>query len=165
MGVAMATAHTVPTSSTLDLPHSSTSVRTARKQLATELSERGVAHTTVDDAILVLSELLSNALKHARPLANGTIRVHWRLQPTGRLDIEVTDGGGPTRPNPAAPSITTPSTSAHGGRGLSIIATLASEWGIRESQGEQTVWAALMAPYPRNHRNRRGRAGLVGITD
>jgi hypothetical protein len=51
----------------------------------------------------------------------------------------VTDGGGPTRPIPATPSVT-----ARGGRGLNIISALAQEWGVRDNaSGEVTVWVLV----------------------
>ena len=57
----------------------------------------------------------------------------------GRLTVEVTDGGGPTRPLPATPSVT-----AHGGRGLGIITALADDWGVRDdAPGEVTVWVVV----------------------
>ena len=39
------------------------------------------------------------------------------------------------RPPPAAP----------GGRGLGIVQTLSSRWGVLRDEGETTVWAVLMA--------------------
>jgi anti-sigma regulatory factor (Ser/Thr protein kinase) len=134
----MAAAHDVPTSATVLLPHASSSVRTARRKLAEALAESHVASTVADDAVLILSELLSNALRHARPLASGDVRVAWRLAPDGLLEVEVTDGGGPTRPQQSTPSI-----SARGGRGLDIISALAGDWGVRVSPTETTVWAVL----------------------
>ncbi|MGO4429867.1 ATP-binding protein, partial [Streptomyces sp. MCAF7] len=67
-----------------------------------------------------------------------TVRAAWHVDEYGRLTVEVTDGGGPTRPVPANPSIT-----ARGGRGLNIITSLAEDWGVRDDTGEVTVWASL----------------------
>jgi anti-sigma regulatory factor (Ser/Thr protein kinase) len=131
-------AREVPDSAAVLVPHASVGVGTARHRLAADLRERGVSEGTVDDAVLVLSELLSNALKHARALPSGSMRAAWWLRPDGLLAIEVTDGGGPTRPRRASPSLT-----ARGGRGLSIIAALADDWGVRGGHDEVTVWAHL----------------------
>ncbi|MFF3765897.1 ATP-binding protein [Streptomyces sp. NPDC001922] len=111
----------------------------------------GVPDGVVDDAVLVLSELLSNACRHGRPLCgDGTgtgsdeVRMAWRLDEFGRVTVEVTDGGGPTRPLPATPSVT-----ARGGRGLNIIRAVAQDWGVRdEMPGEVTVWATLPPAAP-----------------
>jgi anti-sigma regulatory factor (Ser/Thr protein kinase) len=111
-----------------------------------QLREGGVADAVIDDAVLILSELLSNACKHGRPLGgalagDGDVRAAWRVDPCGRLVVEVTDGGGPTRPAPATPSVT-----AHGGRGLNIVGALADDWGVRdEVPGEVTVWVVVHA--------------------
>ncbi|WP_434582327.1 ATP-binding protein [Carbonactinospora thermoautotrophica] len=108
----MAAAQGAKPSATVLVPHASSSVRWARTRLAEDLANCGVPRAVVDDAVLVLSEVLSNALKHAR---------------------------GPTRPRPASPSL-----SALGGRGLSIVANLAADWGVREEPGESTVWVVLL---------------------
>lgn len=109
-----------------------------------ELSRTGVSDSVIDDAVLILSELLSNAWRHGRPLGSdhggSTVRAAWHVDEYARLTVEVTDGGGPTRPVPANPSIT-----ARGGRGLNIITSLAEAWGVRDDTGEVTVWASLPA--------------------
>ncbi len=109
-----------------------------------ELGTGGVAATVVDDAVLVLSELLSNSCRHGRPLGQreigeGDVRAAWSVDDQGALTVEVTDGGGPTRPVPATPSVT-----ARGGRGLNIIDSLAQRWGVRDgASGEVTVWVVI----------------------
>ncbi|OKI91690.1 hypothetical protein AMK10_27190 [Streptomyces sp. CB02058] len=110
-----------------------------------QLRSNGVSDAVVDDAVLILSELLSNACRHGRPLGqhsdmgDGDVRAAWRVDRRGDLTVEVTDGGGPTRPVPATPSVT-----ARGGRGLNIISALAQEWGVRDdTAGEVTVWALV----------------------
>lgn len=140
--MAMAAAQGATPSATVLVPHLSSSVRWARGRLADDLDQRGVHRGVIDDAVLVLSEVLSNALKHARPLASGQIRVAWQLA-DGFLELEVTDGGGPTLPQPSTPTL-----SALGGRGLSIVASLAAQWGVRQAPGESTVWAVLGTDQP-----------------
>jgi anti-sigma regulatory factor (Ser/Thr protein kinase) len=112
-------------------------VRSARRRLANDLEKRGVPKEIVDDAVLVLSEVMSNALRHARPLGSGKVKVAWDVR-AGAVEIEVTDGGGATRPYPAQPSL-----SSLGGRGLGIVTTLTSDWGVKASGSETTVWAVL----------------------
>ncbi|GAA3873714.1 hypothetical protein GCM10022227_34180 [Streptomyces sedi] len=94
--------------------------------------------------MLILSELLSNSYRHARPLDDGqSIRAGWCQESDGSVTISVTDGGGPTRPRLSSPSVT-----ARGGRGLTIITSLCRSWGVRESGAGSavTVWAVLAAP-------------------
>ncbi|RYJ30423.1 Cys-tRNA(Pro) deacylase YbaK [Streptomyces sp. L-9-10] len=113
-----------------------------------------MSDSVVDDAVLILSELLSNACRHGRPLGrteigDGDVRAAWRVDKAGRLTVEVTDGGGPTRPIPATPSVT-----ARGGRGLNIITALAEEWGVRDSaSGEVTVWVIVTKTEGHRHDN------------
>ncbi|MFI6444952.1 ATP-binding protein [Kitasatospora sp. NPDC050543] len=188
-------AREVPTSSTMAVPHGPSSVGAARRRLRRDLGDREIPDTVIDDAVLILSELLSNACRYARPLGplaglgddagaevietvlagvpsgsshgsgahgggphgggihgngghgqgphggtDGGVLVGWRLHADGMLTVEVTDGGGITRPLPASPSVT-----ARGGRGLGIVDRLASDWGVRDAPGEVTVWAALPA--------------------
>ncbi|MCL7489874.1 ATP-binding protein [Streptomyces sp. MCA2] len=154
-GVALVVAQEVPTSSIMAVPHGPVGVGMARRRMREELLASGVQDTVVDDAVLVLSELLSNSCRHARPIyENGSpgsvtpdikdapsasVRASWRIDAQGRLTVAVTDGGGPTRPLPATPSVT-----ARGGRGLAIIRSLAKDWGVRDAvAGEVTVWAVL----------------------
>ena len=142
--MAFVAAQEVPTSSSMAVPHGPAGVGEARHRMRDELRVNGVSESVIDDAVLILSELLSNACRHGRPLGrsdigDGDIRAAWEVDGGGRLTIEVTDGGGPTRPTPAKPSVT-----AHGGRGLNIITALAQDWGVRDgASGEVTVWVIV----------------------
>ncbi|MFD5104615.1 ATP-binding protein [Streptomyces cinereoruber] len=143
-------AQEVPTSSSMVVPHGPAGVGEARHRMRDELYRSGVAESVVDDAVLILSELLSNACRYARPLGradrgDGDVRAAWRVDPGGGLRVEVTDGGGPTRPVPSTPSVT-----ARGGRGLNIISALAQDWGVRDSAtGEVTVWVVVTGGHRR----------------
>jgi anti-sigma regulatory factor (Ser/Thr protein kinase) len=152
--VALVVAQEVPTSSTMAVPHGPAGVGEARQRLRKELHDCGAPDPVVDDAVLILSELLSNAYRHARPIEDAEgglgIRAAWYLAPDGLLTVEITDGGGPTRPNPSSPSLT-----ARGGRGLGIVGSLCLDWGVRDNTpGEVTVWASL--PVRGRHAKRNG---------
>lgn len=142
--MALVVAQEVPTSSSMAVPHGPAGVGEARHRMRDQLRRNGVSDAMVDDAVLILSELLSNACRHGRPLGqaeigDGDVRAAWRVDRAGQLTVEVTDGGGPTRPIPATPSVT-----AKGGRGLNIISALAQEWGVRDNaSGEVTVWVLV----------------------
>lgn len=138
----------VGTSSVLMLPYTASSVGVARRRLMSDLSDAGVFEAVACDAGLVLSELISNALRHATPLADATVRVAWRLA-GDCLQIAVSDGGGPT-----VPAVNEPGSSAIGGRGLGIVDRLSLRWGVCSSRdgdrqddadgsAETTVWAEL----------------------
>lgn len=129
----------VGTSSVVMLPYTASSVGVARRQLIGDLTGAGVHEATACDAGLVLSELISNALRHATPLPGSLVRVCWGLG-DDRVEVAVSDGGGPT-----APMINKPATNALGGRGLGIVERLSIRWGVftQHDGAETTVWAAL----------------------
>ena len=139
----MATARDGPANgpmSSVTVPHERSSVRAARHALADELAASGIPPPMRDDAVLVLSELVSNAIKHAAPLPSGDISVRWALQ-QDRLHLEITDGGALTRPQAAVAAV-----SSLGGRGLDIVRTICSAWGVTEDGNAVTVWADLPRP-------------------
>jgi anti-sigma regulatory factor (Ser/Thr protein kinase) len=130
----------VGTSSIVVLPYTASSVGVARRHLVGDLREAGVGEATACDAGLVISELTSNALRHATPLPGGIVRVAWRLH-DDRVEIAVSDGGGQT-----VPKVNEPGSSAIGGRGLGIVERLSLRWGVysvSDGAGEVTVWAEL----------------------
>jgi len=133
----------------VSVPHERTGVRIARHAFANQLAAAGVPPADREDAMLVLSELVSNAVKHASPLPGGQIEVLWRVS-DDLLHIEITDGGGGTRPHPSVPLL-----SAMGGRGLDIVRTVSSQWGVTEDHDTVTVWAEV----PRTPIEIRDRAG------
>ena len=148
-------------SSVVLLPHVPSSVGIARRTLGADLRAHGVAEPTVGDAALVLSELLSNSIRYANPLAGSQIRVAWTLvrgdgEAAGTtVQVSVSDGGGPTRPHLVRSSPATP-----GGRGLSIVEHLSRRWGVREDGPGMTVWAELSAR--KNGRGSYPSAGPAG---
>jgi anti-sigma regulatory factor (Ser/Thr protein kinase) len=130
----------VRASSVVLLPHAPSSVAVARKRLSSELADSGVYESIVDDASVIVSELISNALRHARPLPSGQVRVCW-LRRGDLLELEVSDGGAMTEPRRGPGTL-----SSLGGRGLGIVEALSEGWGVRHEDGSTTVWAVLRAP-------------------
>jgi len=116
----------------------------ARRALVAELRALGVDPVVVDESEIVISELVTNAVRHAKPLADGKIRVSWSVRGSV-VEIDVTDGGGPTSPRPAPRSVW-----SAGGRGLRIVGSLAHEWGVRENKTSSTVWASMGGPSSRH---------------
>lgn len=123
--------------SVVTVPHERTGVRLARHAFADQLEAAGVRPEDRDDAMLVLSELVSNAVKHAAPLPSGDIRVRWEVL-DDLLHIEITDGGAGTRPHASVAAL-----SALGGRGLDIVRTVSTQWGVTEGEDSVTVWAEV----------------------
>src|SRR6516225_4591494 len=139
----------VATSSVIQLPYTASSVGVARRHLIGDLTEAGVYESTACDAGLVLSELISNALRHATPLPGRTVKVSWSLR-RDSVKLAVSDGGGPTVPMESEPA-----NWAVGGRGLGIVARLSRRWGVSagendpgdDGNGETTVWAEVPLRY------------------
>ncbi|MFG3150835.1 SpoIIE family protein phosphatase [Streptomyces sp. NPDC048219] len=102
----------------------------------------GAQHLTghlVADALVVVSELVTNAVVHA-----GTdVEVVCRLEETGALVVEVTDHH-PAR-TPRGGDRETPDETPEYGRGLGLVAALSEAWGITYRPGTKTVWARLTA--------------------
>ncbi len=121
----------------LDLPFSAESAAVARRQLIEWMRRLHAGDEQRDDARLVVSELVGNAVRHARPLADGTMHVSWGAGPTG-LDIAVTDGGARTTPEKVDAGV-----SDLAGRGLAIVEVLASRWWVESSRSRTTVHALL----------------------
>lgn len=88
-----------------------------------------------DEVSVVVSELVTNAVRHAEPPVDLEIEV----TPTEIL-IAVEDG------SPGRPGASQASPDAEGGRGLTMVALLASEVGVRPHPPGKIVWAALRRP-------------------
>ncbi len=121
-------------------PWSAASVAQVRHALVLDLEARQLPEQLIDEAEIVVSELVANAVRHATPLTDGTMRVKWKVRGT-IVEIDVTDGGGTTSPRPAPRTVWSPT-----GRGLRIVRSLAHEWGVIEDRGAVTVWASLGGP-------------------
>lgn len=124
---------------TVLLPWAPASVGVARRRLAAELTAAGIFGGVVGDAVLVVSELFSNAVLHARPLPGSNLLLAWALDENA-IEVAVSDGGATTRPTMAQPTV-----SSLGGRGLGIVEYLARSWGVRNDATGLTVWAVVAA--------------------
>ena len=82
----------------------------------------------VDDAVLVLSELVSNAVEHGRPDGEGAIRVSWQVL-DDRVVLDVRDSGTGT-----LVARITDETDLRG-RGLVIVESVCSRWRIEHDDG------------------------------
>ena len=106
------------------------------RQAATEVLDGwGCAPAVREDLLLVVSELVTNAVVHgAEPIVVTMVRAPERVR------VEVTDGATESSPhtNPR------PRADAENGRGLSVVTRLALAWGWRATPGSgKTVWAEL----------------------
>jgi anti-sigma regulatory factor (Ser/Thr protein kinase) len=98
----------------------------ALTDLRSAFAELPVPASALDDARLLVSELVANSMRHARLGPYDTIRVTAEIE-NGRLRVDVIDGGRGGGP-PVAGGIR-PSPGAESGWGLYLVETLASRWG------------------------------------
>ncbi|WP_214107276.1 ATP-binding protein [Acrocarpospora catenulata] len=120
---------------TVDLPGEAASVRRARDEVRDLLVQAGVRE--VEDALLLLSEVLTNAVRHtASGQPGGQVRV--ALRDFGaRVQVDVMDEGSDTN----KPDIgDLPQDEDVDGRGLWLVQALALDWGWHEDVAGRTVW-------------------------
>jgi anti-sigma regulatory factor (Ser/Thr protein kinase) len=97
-----------------------------------------------DDAAVIVSELVTNALMHGGSAVNGAARedvelILWR-QP-GQVVCAVTD------PGTGVPALVQPDPFGEAGRGLHVVQALSATWGwARLGDSRKAVWAALGVP-------------------
>ncbi|MFE0811808.1 ATP-binding protein [Streptomyces sp. NPDC058794] len=113
-------------------------VRTARSRVRGALREWGLDDVG-DIAALLVSELVTNALRHATgPI--GVRLVRRRAGPDGILLVEVSD------PLPDPPRVRVARPGDEDGRGLQLVASSARRWGTRPGEAGKTVWFELAVP-------------------
>ena len=112
-----------------------TSVGEARSWIEAFLAERAIGNPLRDDAQLVVSELVTNALMHG----DGALVVRASISDSA-VQVSVTDSGD------GVPEVLPLDPSRIGGLGLIVVERIASDWGISPFPGGKTVWAALSLP-------------------
>ena len=121
----------------MSIPFAAESAGRVRDALQVWLDHRGSAPRIVEDARLIATELVGNAVRHASPLRNGTVLVRWQEEGSA-LALSVCDGGGATQPEKvdAAPD-------GVNGRGLKIVDALSSKWWVDHTSHLHTVHVRL----------------------
>jgi anti-sigma regulatory factor (Ser/Thr protein kinase) len=108
----------------------------ARAQALTMCADLGQI-TLVDDVLLVVSELVTNALRH------GSGQITLTLEVDGELVVVTVGDEGPGRPRVLDPV----ERGAEGGRGLALVAAVGQDWGVRPTaDGGKVVWCVLAPP-------------------
>jgi anti-sigma regulatory factor (Ser/Thr protein kinase) len=106
------------------------------------------AHAREDDGVasLLVSELVTNSVRHSRSGgANGTVAILVAVSP-GEVLIGVTDDGGADVPVPQPAG--EDDGDAESGRGLRLVDQLAARWGHYRQGGQLTTWFQLQAGQP-----------------
>ena len=119
----------------IEVPPVGSAVQDGRHFATATLTEWAVPPEVVQDATLIVSELLTNAIVYGTP----PIRLRLRKTPE-ELAIEVDDAASAMpRKLRATP------TDLHG-RGLAIVADIGSRWAARPDGYGKTVWSTLAIP-------------------
>jgi anti-sigma regulatory factor (Ser/Thr protein kinase) len=105
------------------------SVRKARGFTADVLADDGVEASVIEVAVLLVSELVTNAVVHARGPICLTVHTdaHW-------VRIEVEDAGH------RRPVLRAATLDAVDGRGLLVVDKLATDWGTEQRATHKVVW-------------------------
>ncbi len=98
------------------------------RQTLTAWQQTGLA----DTVCLLVSEILTNAVHHARQMIG--LHLHYTAR---EVIAEITDD------NPQLPQRTLPAPADESGRGLTLLEALAGTWGARPSSTGKTVWFTL----------------------
>ncbi|TAM92373.1 MAG: ATP-binding protein [Jatrophihabitans sp.] len=123
--------------------HDSSSAALVRRQLWEDLLRAGVPAPVVEEAVLVASELVGNAVRHTPSPGSDLIEVSWGVDGSGiMLGVTDTGAGVPRtrKPGPRSPS----------GRGMQIVDALCDGWGVTPRRDGKQVWAHVpfAAPGP-----------------
>jgi anti-sigma regulatory factor (Ser/Thr protein kinase) len=116
-----------PVKATFELPEAATSASLARR--LTRAALEGQRDSDVDTIELLVSELVTNAILHARSAP--TLRIE-----TGghRTRVSVHDQSG------GHPEVRASTEDSTGGRGLLLVETLAASWGWESTTAGKGVW-------------------------
>ena len=114
---------------TVELNPKPASVRAARVFTADVLGDDGVESSVIELAVLLVSELVTNATVHAQSKVRVTVHVdsHW-------VRVEVDDEG------PGQPRLRRLTPHQLQGRGLAVVERLSTDWGTDRHEGHKTVW-------------------------
>lgn len=110
------------------------------RELVREALDADHSASVLDVAVLLVTELVTNAVRHGAP------PVHLRVEDDGRrVHVGVRDGSGrtPVQRRPAADD--------PGGRGVLLVDLLSLEWGVEQGARGKTVWFVLDESAPPPH--------------
>ncbi|MCC5036546.1 ATP-binding protein [Streptomyces sp. WAC 00631] len=124
------------------MPHSAEAPGLARWQVRSALEKADADSECLDSALLVVSELVTNAVRHALPPV--TLRLSWvrNRRQVPAIRIEVTDAGPEWRTRTEGGC----SRPEESGRGKELIAALSVRQGSRAVADGMVWWAEVESP-------------------
>ena len=110
----------------------------ARAQIGEWLAQSHSQPALIEVSRLLVSELVTNCVRHARTVADAPVQLTTSLHPT-RLRIEISDAGTDGTVGRRPPGFSDGS----GGFGLDLVTGLSSAWGVKRGPLGTTVWLEL----------------------
>jgi anti-sigma regulatory factor (Ser/Thr protein kinase) len=137
--IALSAAASYPAQSLLlELPATPTAAPAARRAL---LADWGTLPTSVrDDVLLLVTELVNNAVRHANAGADRPLRVEVRHRPPTLRVAVFDEGTGFTSDGPRSEG------NKSGGWGLFLVDQIADRWGITPTGSGTCVWLEIRCP-------------------
>lgn len=116
------------------VPHDETGPAQARAAVTHDAFELGLDDLS-DDVALLVSEMVTNAVRHAEP----PVRLEVEVTDT-EVVVAVCDGTA------SLPVMRAADDDAEGGRGMLLVDLLTADHGVRSQPPGKTVWARLLRP-------------------
>jgi anti-sigma regulatory factor (Ser/Thr protein kinase) len=110
-------------------------IAAAEARAVVEAIGSGLPEPVLMDAKLLLTEVVSNAIRHA---GRGIQAVIIRIRRNHVVRVEVLDPGPMFNPDPRPPG-----TGAGNGRGLYLVDAVATAWGVEPDEAGKKVWFEL----------------------
>ncbi len=121
--------------------HEAASAAIVRRQLAHDLADYDLPTDAVDDAVLVASELVGNAVRHTDATESATLDVSWDVDASG-VRVSVGD------PSYEQPQVRNTGADEPSGRGMKIVDAMSDKWGVERGDRGKTVWAHVPLQRP-----------------
>jgi anti-sigma regulatory factor (Ser/Thr protein kinase) len=119
-----------------DVPLDPSAVAEIRARATRQVAAWGLGEGLAMTTELVVSELVTNAIRYAEP------PIRLRLIRDARLTCEVADASS------TAPRLRHARSMDEGGRGLFLVAQLTDRWGARYTADGKIIWAEQEIPAP-----------------
>jgi anti-sigma regulatory factor (Ser/Thr protein kinase) len=119
----------------LAVRHHATSAAVVRHSIADDLTGNAVSRDSIDDVVLVASELVGNAVVHTG-VSEERLDVSWEIEPSSVV-VRVADA------SQDLPAMQSSDLARISGRGLAIVAAIASDWGVLRWARGKEVWARV----------------------
>jgi anti-sigma regulatory factor (Ser/Thr protein kinase) len=114
-----------------DLVPAVESARAGRRAVSAVLTGWGLPAYAIDDAVLIVSELVTNAVLHAREEASLELEIGYGEQ---WLRLSLADGSA------VRPLARQAARGDESGRGMAIINALSDRWGVEDHRGGKRIW-------------------------